>query len=133
VEAYLSEGDPAAHCFRGPTPRNRVLYGAGGHAYVYLIYGMHYCLNVSAERAGRAGCVLIRGLENIPGPGRVTRALAITLDHYGADLTRGPLRILDGAPPGAIEATPRIGIAKAADLPLRFVSNDRGAFARRPS
>lgn len=124
VEAYLGQGDEAAHAFRGVTPRTRVLFGPPGHAYVYLVYGMHYCLNVVAEPRGIAGCVLIRGVEGIgAGPGRVTRALGITLADYGRDLTRGLLRIEPRAGEAPeIEVTPRIGIRRSADLPLRFVA-----------
>jgi DNA-3-methyladenine glycosylase len=129
TEAYLGMTDPAAHAYRGVTPRTRVLFGPPGHAYVYLIYGMYDCLNIVAEPEGAAGCVLIRALEpragiarSTNGPGKLTRALGITLKHNGCDVTRGPITV--GAPeaPAAIEigVSPRIGISKAADLPLRF-------------
>jgi len=129
VEAYLGENDAAAHSARGSTPRTRVIFGPPGHAYVYLVYGMHYCLNIVAEAEGRAGCVLIRAAEPVTGvhlptngPGKLARALGITLEHYGADLTGGSLTI--SAPERSdgfeIGVSPRIGIRKAADLPLRF-------------
>lgn len=124
VEAYLPYEDPAAHSFRGLTNRTKVLFGPGGFAYVYLIYGIYECLNVSCEKDGTPGCVLIRGLDIVSGPGRLTRAMGITRDHYGMDLTRGPLRILQGTPPLSIKTTPRIGISKAADRPLRFLAVD---------
>jgi DNA-3-methyladenine glycosylase len=125
VEAYLGEGDEAAHSFRGVTPRTRVIFGPPGHAYVYLNYGIHYCLNVVAEPEGRAGCVLIRAVEGIgDGPGKLTRAMGITRELNGCDLTLGPLTIRKGRPPLQIVATPRIGIRKSADLALRFLAKD---------
>lgn len=123
VEAY-PPGDPAAHAFRGRTPRTEVLFGPGGHAYVYLSYGIHECLNVSCEPEGAPGCVLIRGLDSVSGPGRLTRAMGITREHYGRDLTRGDLRIERGCPPAGIVATPRIGITKAVERRWRFVARD---------
>lgn len=121
VEAY-PPGDPAAHAYRGRTPRTEVLFGPGGYAYVYLSYGVHECLNVSCEPEGVPGCVLIRGVDFVSGPGRLTRAMGITRAHYGRDLTRGDLRIEHGLAPAGIEATPRIGITKAADRLWRFVA-----------
>lgn len=146
VEAYLGVKDPAAHAFAGKTARNAVLFGPPGHAYVYFIYGMHYCLNVSCEPEGRAGCVLIRALEplaglstmagrrNLPanasprllasGPGRLCQALAINrADHNGLDLTLAASALTladDRFSARRIDATPRIGIRHAAHLPLRF-------------
>jgi DNA-3-methyladenine glycosylase len=139
VEAYLGPEDKAAHAARGLTPRTRVIFGAPGHAYVYLIYGIHECLNVVTEPAGVPGCVLIRALEPVDGirlmrqrrnnardlaggPGKLTQALAIDRRHYGVDLTRGALRI-EEANSGAftVEVTPRIGIRECVDWPLRFV------------
>jgi DNA-3-methyladenine glycosylase len=141
TEAYLGTDDAAAHSARGPTPRTKVIFGPPGRAYVYLIYGMHYCLNVVAERKGVAGCVLIRAVEPITGvvhrsngPGKLTRALGITLEHYGADLTRGPRTI--HAPSGsqnfAIDTSPRIGINKSADLPLRFFIRGNSFVSHEP-
>ena len=125
AEAYLGRNDPAAHAAAGPTARNLVLFGPPGHAYVYFIYGNHYCLNVSCLPLGRAGCVLIRALEPLSGleqmfrargltqpareprltdlrllttgPGRLTQALGITRPRDNAkDLTRfSDLTILD--------------------------------------
>jgi DNA-3-methyladenine glycosylase len=124
VEAYLPEGDEAAHAWRGRTKRTEVLFGPPGHAYVFLAYGMHCCLNVVAEPEGTPGCVLIRGVEGIgDGPGKVTRALGITLEQNGWDLLHSELRILAGPGVGreTITVTPRIGIRRSAHLPLRFV------------
>ena len=146
VEAYLGLSDPAAHTFAGKTARNAVLFGPPGFAYVYFIYGIHFCLNFSCEPEGQPGGVLIRALQpltgletmarlrNLPtsakpnqlcsGPGKLCQALAITLAENGLDVNRprSPLRVLDdGFRPTSIHATPRIGITKAAELPLRFL------------
>jgi DNA-3-methyladenine glycosylase len=143
VEAYLGVGDRAAHSWRGPTDRTRVIFGPPGHAYVYFIYGMYECLNFVAEPEGLAGCVLIRALEPLAGlatmrrrrpaakrmedlasgPGKLTLAMGITRKLNGADLVEGPLQVrrpLDHAP-FEIKTTPRIGITHCADWPLRFV------------
>ena len=142
VEAYLGEGDLAAHSAAGLTPRTRVIFGPPGHAYVYLSYGMHECLNIVAEPPGAAGCVLIRALEPVAGldvmrarrpaarsdreltsgPGKLTQALGITRAHYGADLTKGDLVVCEPLRSALvkIDVSPRIGITKAAELPLRF-------------
>lgn len=124
VEAYLPEGDEAAHAFRRRTARTEILFGEPGHAYVFLAYGMHCCLNVVAEPEGVPGCVLIRSVEGCgDGPGKVTRALGITLEHNGWDLVRGPLRVLAAPPPRreSVTVTPRIGIRRSTHLPLRFL------------
>jgi DNA-3-methyladenine glycosylase len=164
VEAYLGPHitetpDPAAHSFRGVTDRNRVMFGPPGHAYVYFIYGMYYCVNVTCEPEGMAGCILIRALEpvlgqeamaanrhlqaNTPaakltgGPGRLCQALAITRpDHNGLDLLDpgSPLQLRqDNWQPSAIQVTPRIGIRHAADLPLRFALTGHGCVSRVPA
>ena len=144
TEAYLGVGDAAAHSARGPTPRTKVIFGPPGHAYVYLIYGMHYCLNIVAEPKGVAGCVLIRAVEPVPamagialasnGPGKLTRALGITLKHYGADLTRGPITLHEppDQEPFEIGISPRIGISQAAELPLRFYIRGNQFVSREP-
>ncbi len=124
VEAYPPYDDPAAHSFRGLTPRTKVLFGPGGHAYVYLSYGMHECLNVSCELPGTPGCVLLRSLDFVSGPGRLTKAMGITRKHYGLDLTGSELQILRGRSPSKIAITPRVGITRAADRLLRFVAED---------
>ena len=143
TEAYLGGEDLAAHSARGLTGRTRVIFGPPGHAYVYLIYGIYECLNLVAERDGRPGCVLIRALQPLSGlelmrarrpaarqpeqlangPGKLTLALGITPAHNGADVTRGPLVVRQGEGAGPIEiaVTPRIGITRAAELPLRFL------------
>ncbi|MCB1020634.1 MAG: DNA-3-methyladenine glycosylase [Bryobacterales bacterium] len=145
TEAYLGDGDEAAHSFAGVTPRTRVIFGPPGHAYVYFSYGMHHCLNLVAEAEGKAGCVLIRALEPVEGldlmferrrrarslrdlcsgPGKLTQALGVTLEQYGADLTQGALTVHEGtAAEFRIAQGPRIGITRSAELPQRFWIRD---------
>jgi DNA-3-methyladenine glycosylase len=153
TEAYLGSGDLAAHAASGPTRRNRVLFGPPGHAYVYFIYGMHECLNIVAEPEGTAGCVLIRALEPLTGiermrrrrptaariedlangPGKLTRALGITLRDNGCDVTRGPILVCGGDKEERLEiaVSKRIGITKSADLPLRFYIKGNKFVSRR--
>ena len=132
VEAYFGESDPASHSFPGKTARNAVLFGPPGHAYVYFIYGMHYCLNVSCEPEGRAGGVLFRALEPIcglklstSGPGRLCKAFGITRARDNdVDFTSpsSDLQIQDdGYSANDILITPRIGITKEASRPARFL------------
>lgn len=146
VEAYFGEADAAAHSFAGKTARNAVLFGPPGHAYVYFVYGMHFCLNVSCEREGRAGGVLFRALEPISGleamatnrgvaatrvavltsgPGRLCQAFGVTRERdNGADLTspESELQIQDdGFVASDVLVTPRIGISKDAARPARFM------------
>jgi DNA-3-methyladenine glycosylase len=141
TEAYTGATDPASHAFRGRTARNAVMFGAAGHAYVYFTYGMHYCLNVTADRTGTAGAVLLRALEPLSGidlmrsrgdqgpeprllsgPGKIGRAFGLTLQDNGRDFTRGPLGIAAGRPVAdhQVRASPRIGISRAVTLPYRF-------------
>jgi DNA-3-methyladenine glycosylase len=141
TEAYLGPEDAASHAAFRPGSHG-IFYGDGGFAYVYLIYGLHACLNAIAEREGRPGCVLIRAvepLEGVPamarrrgltplaprlasGPGNVTAAFAITVADNGADLTRGRLTIEPPDAPHAFRVArgPRVGITRAAARPLRF-------------
>jgi DNA-3-methyladenine glycosylase len=158
LEVYLGEKDLAAHASAGKTLRNAVIFGPPGYAYVYFIYGNHYCLNVSCEPEGKAGCLLFRALEPLSGieemarargikiggstivqsdlrkltsgPGRLCQAFGITRDRdNGRDLTEealtdqtGALFLADdGVRAGRIRITPRIGITKAVERPLRYL------------
>ena len=138
TEAYRPE-DPACHAYKGPTMRNRTIFGRPGLAYVYLSYGIHKLLNAVCEEEGVGSAVLIRalrphqGLEIMSrrrkrsahlcdGPGRLTQALGIEIDQDGSDLTDGPLYILWGdAPEGRIVSTTRIGISRGTELPWRYL------------
>ncbi|MDR0283640.1 MAG: DNA-3-methyladenine glycosylase [Propionibacteriaceae bacterium] len=115
VEAYRGEDDTACHARVGRTPRTETLYLAGGHAYVYLCYGIHHLFNVVTGPAGFPQAVLIRGLAAVPGPGRLTKALAITRDLNREDLRTSARLWLedDGYRPAHVETTPRIGIPYA--------------------
>ena len=135
-------GDPAGHHFRGPTPRNRSLFLRHGHVYVYFNYGMHFMLNISSERAGVGGGVLIRAVEPLEGielmqrhrksselrdltrgPGRLAAALRVDRSLDGLDLfSRGPLwlGVLAPSKDVPVAATVRIGITHAADRMFRF-------------
>jgi DNA-3-methyladenine glycosylase len=152
TEAYLGEDDGAAHSARGITPRTKVIFGPPGHAYVYFVYGMYDCLNIVCEPEGIAGCVLIRALEPLTGvdqmrqrraaarrdedlangPGKLTRALGIKITHSGVDVTKGPITIHtpERAENFEIAASPRIGITKSADLPLRFFIRGNASVSR---
>jgi DNA-3-methyladenine glycosylase len=158
VEAYLGQDDPAAHSAGGLTLRNAVLFGPPGRSYVYFIYGNHYCFNVSCLPDGEAGGVLFRALEPLvgveemaeargvsingtgdvrkltSGPGRLAQAFGITRDRdNGKDLTsiRSDLFIADdGFRPDRVELTPRIGITKAAEQPLRYIIADNKFVSR---
>ncbi len=131
VEAYEGPTDPACHARFGITTRTRTLFGPPGHAYVYFIYGMHECFNVTALREGAGHAVLIRGVEPLwdaaartDGPGRLTRALGIDRSHDGVSLLTGSLRIEPGDRKlGTVGQSPRVGVGYAgcaADLPWRF-------------
>jgi DNA-3-methyladenine glycosylase len=160
TEAYFGLDDPAAHSFAGRTARTEVIFGAPGHAYVYFIYGMYNCLNVTCEPEGQAGCVLIRALEPLAGlaqmsalrrlggkvkpaqltagPGRLCQAMDITrARHNGMDLTdpASELRLHEAdagshATGNEILVTARIGITKAAERPLRFTLAGNGCVSK---
>jgi len=119
VEAYLGPHDLAAHSARGLTQRTRVMFGPPGHAYVYLVYGMHWCMNVVTEEAGHASAVLLRALEPVKniegrtqGPALLTRAMGIDKRLNGHDLLSGDLYVADpgGDAPIRIVRRPRIGV-----------------------
>ena len=132
TEAYLGPHDLAAHSSRGRTARTEVMYGPPGFAYVYLIYGIHHCLNVVTDAPGHASAVLIRALEPVRnldegtnGPGRLCRALSIDRTLNGHDLVSPDLffSAADGLPPFNVVARPRVGVDYAgewAEKPLRF-------------
>ncbi|MGX7742459.1 DNA-3-methyladenine glycosylase [Rhodopseudomonas parapalustris] len=138
VEAY-HHTDPAAHSFGGQTPRNAVMFGPPGYAYVYRSYGIHWCVNFVCEAEGSASAVLIRALEPIhglaamrkrrgldeprslcSGPGKLAQALGITIAHNGLPLDAAPFAIHRRITTPEITTGPRIGITKAADYPWRY-------------
>jgi len=144
TEAYVGEHDLACHASRGKTARTRILWGPPGRAYVYFIYGMHWCFNAVTGPEGRPSAVLVRGLEpvegfegpvRLDGPARLCRGLGITGAENGADLVTSGLRILDApAIPGRkVERGPRIGVDYAkewAERPLRFWVRDSNGVSR---
>ncbi len=153
TEAYLGPHDPACHAAVGLTTRNRALFGAPGTAYVYFIYGMHWCVNAVTREIGHGSAVLIRALEPLSGfdlmrarrgavpdraltsgPARLCAALAIDGRLNGAPLHRGALRIVEGVPvpDSRVEVSPRIGIRQAADWPLRFFVGANPYVSRAP-
>jgi DNA-3-methyladenine glycosylase len=144
VEAYRGADDPASHSYRGRTPRNAVMFGPAGHLYVYFVYGMHFCANVTCLPDGEAGAVLLRAgrvrsdpgiarvrrptakkdVELARGPARLAALLGFGREQGGVDLTSAasPVRLLAGEPvaPERIRTGPRVGVAAAHDLPWRF-------------
>jgi len=128
VEAYLGPEDRASHSSKGLTPRTRVMFGPPGHAYVYLVYGLHCCMNVVTGPAGHGSAVLLRALEPVSnvdgaasGPGRLCRAMGIDLRCNALDLTRDDFHLADPPEGGTVPIVrrPRVGVAYA------------GAWARR--
>ncbi len=150
VEAYAPD-DPASHAFRGPTPRNRVMFGPPGRLYVYRSYGIHWCANITCGPEGSAEALLLRALEPhsglelmharrgvtdvrllCSGPGRLTQALGIGGELDGAPVDRVPFAL--EAPDGAVayDTTRRVGITKAVDLPWRYVVRGSSWVSRGP-
>jgi DNA-3-methyladenine glycosylase len=141
VEAYMPD-DPASHTYRGPTVRNKVMFGPAGHLYVYLSYGIHHCVNVVTGPVGSGQAVLVRGVEPVvgidamrerrggvadrslaDGPGKLSQALAVGLHHDALDLLCGAeVSITDDGigPPTEPMVGPRIGITKGTETPWRF-------------
>jgi DNA-3-methyladenine glycosylase len=138
VEAY-HHTDPAAHSFNGQTPRNAVMFGPPGYAYVYRSYGIHWCLNFVCEPEGSASAVLIRAIEPLEGlaamrrrrgltdtrllcsgPGRLAEAMGVTIAHNGLALDKLPFELYAREDEPDITVGIRIGITKAADLPWRY-------------
>jgi DNA-3-methyladenine glycosylase len=150
VEAYAPD-DPASHAFRGPTPRNRAMFGPPGRLYVYRSYGLHWCANIVCGPPGVAEAVLLRALEPrsgldvmrtrrgvdddrllCSGPGRLTQALGIGGEHYGARLDRAPFELVPPDQRPAFDTTPRVGISKAAELPWRYIVRGSSWLSRGP-
>lgn len=143
VEAYRGGDDPASHCYRGRTERNKVMFGPPGHLYVYFVYGLHFCINVVCLTDGVPGAVLLRAGEVLTGtelarrrrpavrkdtdlasgPARLAGVLGITREHNGVDLTdpQSPIRLYAGEPVDEddVRTGPRVGVATAMDLPWR--------------
>ncbi len=151
VEAYCGTDDPAAHAYRGRTTRNAVMFGPPGHLYVYFVYGLHFCANVSCLPDGDAGAVLLRAGEVVSdlgvarrrwptarsaadlarGPARLASLLGLRREHNGLDITdpASPVRLLPGQPVPApqVRVGPRVGVAAAQDRPWRFWVNGSAA------
>ena len=155
TEAYTGPDDPACHAAAGLTRRTEHLFGPPGMAYVYFIYGMYWCVNAVTRERGHGSAVLIRAVEPIEnielmrarrprarrdpdltnGPGKLCLAMGITGAMNGASLRRGPLTMHAGAevPDADVAVTPRIGITKAADWPLRYLIRDNPFASRTPA
>ena len=142
AEAYLPMGDPGAHVFRGRTPRVDPLFGPAGSIYVYFVYGMHHCLNLTVDKEGVPGCALIRAAELLDehgrpgddpsvcrGPARLCRTLGLSVRDSGANLfTPGArLTLREGDPPPRIGRSPRIGLNVGTTLVLRFFDAESAA------
>jgi DNA-3-methyladenine glycosylase len=144
VEAYRGADDAASHSFRGRTARNAVMFGPAGHLYVYFVYGMHFCANITCLTEGEAGAVLLRAGEVVSdpvvararrptarrdvelarGPARLASLLGLRREHNGVDVTdpTSPVRLLAAPPvdPMLVRNGPRVGVAAAHERPWRF-------------
>jgi DNA-3-methyladenine glycosylase len=155
AEAYGGNRDPASHAFRGKTPRNAIMFGEAGHAYIYFTYGAHYCLNfVTSSKIGKASAVLIRAVEPVSGveemaarrktmvltqiasgPGKLTRALEIDKALNGVDVTLAdsPIHVENGVPDFKVATSRRIGINVAIGRKWRFYSANSPFVSRQSS
>lgn len=150
LEAYGPD-DPASHSYRGATDRNRSMFGPAGHLYVYRSYGIHWCANIVCGQRGEGAAVLLRALrptagidamrsrrrlddvrQLCSGPGKLTQALGITGADDGSRVDRDPFVLLPPPEAVAFEATPRIGIARAADVAWRYVVSGTPWASRPP-
>lgn len=144
VEAYRGADDPASHSYKGRTARNGVMFGPPGHLYVYFVYGLHFCANVSCLPDGQAAAVLLRAGEVVSdltvararrptarrdaelarGPARLAALLGLERGHNGVDVTNAssPVRLRAGAPvdPALVRSGPRVGVAAGVETPWRF-------------
>ncbi len=126
VEAYRGFDDEASHAYKGPTKRSSIMFDNPGFTYIYLIYGVYYCLNIVTEEKGSPSAVLIRGIRlpgiNLDGPGKICRYLGLNNAHNGINVvTSNELYLTEGVKIEGFLATPRIGITKATDKKWRFV------------
>jgi DNA-3-methyladenine glycosylase len=125
AEAYRGSEDKACHAFRGRTPRTEIMFHTGGHLYIYLIYGMYWMLNVVTGEENNPQAILIRGVENFSGPGKLTKSLGIDKSFYGEDMvTSERIWLEDSGVKPVYKTGPRIGIDYAGDiwknLPWRY-------------
>jgi DNA-3-methyladenine glycosylase len=128
TEAYRGGEDLACHASKGRTPRTEVMFGEGGHLYMYLIYGMYWMMNVVCGPEGAPQAALFRGLREVSGPGRLTRLVEVDRAFYGEDLVSSDrIWIEHSGPPPSYTTGPRIGIDYAGepwkDMPWRFLMN----------
>lgn len=130
TEAYIGQDDPACHAARGKTKRTEIMFGSAGFSYVYLIYGMYYCLNFVTEEEGFPAAVLIRGIKtdenHFDGPGKLCRHFGITKEHNAIDIVNSnDFFVSDNNSPALpFKATPRIGISQGKDKLWRFVASN---------